>query len=278
MVVAGATFVLIVAGGLVTSTDSGLSVPDWPLSYGTLTPPMVGGIAVEHSHRMIAGVVGLLIAGLATWLWRREPRAWVRRLSALALGGVIAQAVLGGLTVLLLLPPPVSVAHACLGQTVLCLTVVLAMVTSPRWPAGGVSGGAQASDGVGGGRLAVRAQVLLAGLFTQLILGAVMRHSGRLFWWHVSGALVVMVALTAALGATAAGSASRRVAVAVAIGLGLQLALGLAVVATGMHPHVTTTHVALGAALLSGAAALVAISWPARAIGGSAAAGPAVAS
>src|SRR5512144_838151 len=75
-----ATLFLIVAGGLVTSTESGLSVPDWPLSYGRLMPPMVGGVFYEHGHRMVATTVGILTIILAVWLSRREPRAWVRRL------------------------------------------------------------------------------------------------------------------------------------------------------------------------------------------------------
>src|SRR3990167_2457625 len=116
-----ATFVLLIAGGLVTSTDSGLAVPDWPLSYGMWFPPMVGGIFYEHGHRMIAGVVGLMILGLAAWLWMRETRRWVRVLGYSAAGAVVLQALLGGLTVLLLLPPSVSIAHACLGQGVFVL-------------------------------------------------------------------------------------------------------------------------------------------------------------
>src|SRR5262249_59416388 len=107
-----ATLSLIFAGGLVTSTESGLSVPDWPLSYGRLMPPMVGGIFYEHGHRMVATTVGILTVILAAWLARREPRAWVRRLGYGALAAVVAQGVLGGLTVLFLLPTAGSVAHS----------------------------------------------------------------------------------------------------------------------------------------------------------------------
>ena len=91
VVTAVATFFLLIAGGLVTSTDSGLAVPDWPLSYGTWFPPMVGGIRYEHGHRMIAAAVGLMIVGLAVWLRRVEPRRWVRRLGYVAVGAVILQ-------------------------------------------------------------------------------------------------------------------------------------------------------------------------------------------
>src|SRR5687768_3761755 len=88
--VAVSTAVLILAGGLVTSTGSGLSVPDWPNTYGwfMFTFPlekMVGGIRYEHSHRLIASTVGLLIMVLAFWLWRVESRLWVRRLGYVAL-------------------------------------------------------------------------------------------------------------------------------------------------------------------------------------------------
>src|SRR5580700_11004773 len=98
------TFLLLIAGALVTSNDAGLSVPDWPLSYGSFLPPMVGGIFWEHGHRMIATFVGILTIVLAVWLWRSEPRPWVRRLGLGALGLIVAQGVLGGLTVRFYLP------------------------------------------------------------------------------------------------------------------------------------------------------------------------------
>src|SRR5260221_13176646 len=89
---------LIFAGGLVTSTGSGLSVPDWPLSYGMMMPPMVGGIFYEHGHRMVAATVGFLTLVLAVWTQAAEPRPGVRRLAWTALALVIAQGTLGGLT------------------------------------------------------------------------------------------------------------------------------------------------------------------------------------
>src|SRR5512140_1681351 len=115
--VAASTLFLIYAGAMVTSTGSGLAVPDWPLSYGMLMPPMVGGVFFEHGHRMAATFVGMLTTVLAVWTARRETRAGVRRLAWAALLAVIAQGLLGGLTVKFLLPAPVSVAHACLAQT-----------------------------------------------------------------------------------------------------------------------------------------------------------------
>src|SRR4051794_31478030 len=115
--VAGCTVLLILAGSLVTSTNSGLSVPDWPTTYGwnmfTFPPSKwVGGILYEHGHRLIASSVGVLTIVLAAWLWLQEPRAWVRWLGVATLGTIVAQGVLGGLTVLFFLPTAISTAHA----------------------------------------------------------------------------------------------------------------------------------------------------------------------
>lgn len=186
LITAAATFLLLIAGGLVTSTDSGLAVPDWPLSYGMLFPPMVGGILYEHGHRMVAGVVGLMILGLAVWLGRTDARRWARRLGYGALGAVALQALLGGLTVLLLLPPQISIAHACLGQTVFCLVVGLAWCTAPGWDR------AEALDlgSPAAARLAL-AVAVLAGL--QLVLGAILRHTGSGLVWHMGNGMALVV-------------------------------------------------------------------------------------
>src|SRR5256712_7320116 len=116
-----ATLVLLAAGGLVTSTGSGLAVPDWPLSFGTIFPPMTGGVLFEHGHRLVAAAVGLLTAVLAAWFALREGRSWVRRLAYVAVAAVVAQGLLGGLTVLLRLPPAVSVPLARPAPGLLCL-------------------------------------------------------------------------------------------------------------------------------------------------------------
>ena len=81
VVTAGATLVLIFVGALVTSTGSGLAVPDWPLSFGQVFPPMVGGVLFEHGHRLVAACVGLLTVTLMVLLTQWEPRAWVRWLA-----------------------------------------------------------------------------------------------------------------------------------------------------------------------------------------------------
>jgi cytochrome c oxidase assembly protein subunit 15 len=189
-----ATFVLLIVGALVTSNDAGLSVPDWPLSYGSLTPPMVDGIVYEHTHRMVASLVGLLTIILAVWLWRSETRRWVRRLGLLALGAVIVQGLLGGLTVLLSLPPIVSIFHASLAQFFFCMTVTIAVVTAPTW-----------HEGTAPLRRYLLPLVTTVVLYIQVILGATLRHAGTIhgnkgaefvypaFIAHIIGAFVVTV-------------------------------------------------------------------------------------
>lgn len=169
--VATCTLFLVVAGGMVTSTDSGLAVPDWPLSYGQLMPPMVGGIFYEHGHRMIATFVGLLTIGLAIWTWRVEQRKWVRVLGVAALGAVILQGVLGGLTVLYLLPLWISVSHATLAQSFFSLTLFLAVVTSRTWLQ------ERSSPIPDIHHVRQFALVTLTAVFVQLVLGALMRHA-----------------------------------------------------------------------------------------------------
>src|SRR5579864_7455307 len=127
------TLFLVVAGASVTSHQAGLSVPDWPLSYGQVMPPMVGGVRWEHGHRLVATFVGMLTTGLAIWLAVAEQRRWMRKLGWIALAAVIVQGVLGGLTVLLLLPPAVSISHACLAQLFFSTTVAIAIFTSRPW-------------------------------------------------------------------------------------------------------------------------------------------------
>jgi heme a synthase len=163
------TFFLVIAGGLVTSTDSGLAVPDWPLSYGQLMPPMVGGIFYEHGHRMVATFVGFLTTILTVWIWRSDARRWMRLLAFSAITAVITQGVLGGLTVLYLLPTPVSVAHATLAQTFFSLTVLIALFTSRTWMEREQAGGERS--------IRLTALLTIGAIYIQLILGAWMRHS-----------------------------------------------------------------------------------------------------
>ncbi len=135
-------------------------------------PPMVGGILYEHGHRMVATFVGLLTTVLAVWIWRRESRKWMRVLGLLALGMVITQGVLGGITVIYLLPTAVSVSHATLAQTFFCVTVLLAFATSREWSE------AVARPDAESRRLRTAALAATLSIYLQLILGAVVRHTG----------------------------------------------------------------------------------------------------
>jgi cytochrome c oxidase assembly protein subunit 15 len=169
------TVLLILAGSFVTSTDSGLSVPDWPTTYGwnMFTFPltkMVGGIFYEHGHRLIASAVGVLTIGMAASLWLADPRRWIRWLGAAALGAIVAQGVLGGLTVLFFLPPAVSTAHAALAEIFFCMTVAIAVFTSPQW--------LDAGNPVDDGQLRYITTLTTVVVFVQILIGAVMRHTG----------------------------------------------------------------------------------------------------
>jgi len=173
--VAAATGCLLFIGGLVTSTSSGLAVPDWPLSFGQVFPRMTGGVLFEHGHRLVASTVGVLTVILAVWLVRAEPRRWVRRLGIGALVAVVAQGALGGMTVLLKLPVAVSVAHAGVAEIFFCLTVTIALVTSRGWLEAADRGGA-ADDGAPS--LATLAAVTAGVAYLQILVGALVRHGG----------------------------------------------------------------------------------------------------
>ena len=176
--VAAAVFLLLIAGALVTSTDSGLAVPDWPLSYGRLMPPMVGGILYEHGHRMIAALVSLFVGlQMGVLLWGEKRKA-VRRLGVAAFAAILAQALLGGLTVLFLLPPAVSSAHAGLAQIVFALTAAIAWTTSRAWTSGTIVEGVSAPDGERLDRAFKLASLAALATYAQILLGAVLRHTG----------------------------------------------------------------------------------------------------
>jgi len=274
VITAGATLLLIFVGGLVTSTGSGLAVPDWPLSFGRVFPPMVGGVLFEHGHRMAAAFVGLLTVTLVVLLSHWEPRVWVRWLSRGALLVVIVQGLLGGLTVLLRLPTAVSVAHACLAQAFLCLTVSIAVCTAPGW---------QTRRGVWAENAApslhVLTRVSIAVVFLQLLLGALMRHTGAglaipdfplafgrvippftsqgvvIHFLHRVGAVVVTVAIAwtvvRVLKAFGAEPSLRRPALVLAGLLLVQWVLGASTIWTQRAVTPMTAHVAVGAAVLA---------------------------
>jgi cytochrome c oxidase assembly protein subunit 15 len=175
----------------VTSNRAGLAVPDWPTTYGQFmfSFPMskwVGNILYEHGHRLIASAVGILTIILAVWLVRAEPRRWVRRLGIAALAVVIAQGILGGLTVKFMLPPSISIAHASFAEAFFCITVILAFVTSERWTQH--SPAAEAPNARFVQRLSL-ASAMAA--YAQIILGAAVRHAESGLFVHILGAVAV---------------------------------------------------------------------------------------
>jgi len=271
VIVMGCTFLLLLAGALVTSTGSSLSVPDWPLSYGTLFPHMTGGVIFEHGHRMIAGTVSLLMLGLAITLQRVESRKWVKTLAWTAMGAVILQAVLGGVTVLYHLPTPVSVGHAGLAQIFFCLVTTLAVVTSKSWITE-TPGRLTSSKPF----LPKLAAVTVGVIYVQILIGALTRHSGAglampdfppafvpsewsplvlIHFCHRVGALVVtglVSFLVYRVNTVAAGEESlTRPAIAAGFLLWLQLFLGMMIIVTEKAVIPTSVHVITGAALLA---------------------------
>jgi len=259
------TFLLIIAGALVTSNDAGLSVPDWPTSFGSWykIPKLVGGVKFEHTHRMIAQVAGLLTIVMAIWTWRAEKRRWLRVLGFAALGTVIAQGVLGGVTVLFYLPPPVSSAHAALAQTFFCIAVVMAVFTGRQC----VEEPPRVEFDQRRPSLFTLTLLSIFVLYVQLILGAMFRHHGLSWWPHLANAVVVsfVLAWTAVRALTVYSriEAVRRPAVLMLSLVIAQLCLGfiafLTRVAWGRDavqpefPMVISTvaHVAVGALLLA---------------------------
>lgn len=191
--VAAMTVALISVGALVTSTKSGDAIPDWPTSYGALVPSyLAGGVLIEWAHRLVAGVTALLITALAIWLAFSPVPRWLKALGGLAFLAVVAQAVLGGLRVLVVSHPQVqaiavqvtgmphseavriafAVAHATLAQIVLGFTFAIALFTSPSIQIATVRPAWHLN------RLSAVALLLVALLFVQLLLGALMRHIG----------------------------------------------------------------------------------------------------
>jgi len=269
------TFLLVIAGALVTSNDAGLSVPDWPTSFGSLykIPKLVGGVKFEHTHRMIAQVAGLLTIILAVWTWRSEKRPWVRLLGWGALGAVIAQGVLGGLTVLFFLPPPISSAHAALAQTFFCLTVAMAVFTGRKW----VEEQPRAEFDYRRPSLFTLVLLSIFVLYVQLVLGALFRHHGLSWWPHVVHAVVVSFVLSwtaiRALTVYTNIEAIRRPAILVLSLVIAQLCLGFTAFLTrvawgrdAVQPELpmvisTVTHVAVGALLLASTVVLAIQVW-----------------
>lgn len=277
--VAFCTFLLIIAGALVTSNDAGLSVPDWPTSfhhwpvtYGYFTVPLVGGIRWEHGHRILAQFIGLLTIVLAIWTSKVDRRPWMRKLGWTALATVIAQGVLGGITVLHFLPPSVSAAHATLGQTFFCLIVALWLLTGRTWvqdprmqlPTKRPS-------------LPWLATAAAACVYVQLILGAAFRHHGIKLLPHIISAAVVTFVLlwtvVRVLSEYALVQQLRRPALMLLALLMVQLTLGFGAWLTRVEwgreapqpgmamVYATVAHVAVGALLLATTIVLAIQAW-----------------
>ena len=274
MLAVGATFCLIFAGGLVTSTGSALAVPDWPLAFGKLIPAWQGGIRFEFAHRVVAGVVIFLTLGLMIWVLRVEPRRWVRNTALAAFGLIVAQAVLGGITVLFELPLAIAVTHAATAQAFFCVMVAIAIFTNPRWERT-----APAHESPARPQLAALAAITTAAIYAQILVGALMRHLGAGLaipdfplafgqlvppYWnefivvnfaHRIGALAVsaMIILRVArvLRSRREFRELRRPALALILLLVLQVALGALTIWSQRAVLPTTTHVAVGAAVLA---------------------------
>ena len=267
--VAGSTLFLIFAGAMVTSTGSGLAVPDWPLSYGMVMPPMIGGIFYEHGHRMIAATVGLLTVIQAIWLQLREPKRFARILGWCSVGAVIAQGVLGGVTVLLLLPHSVSIAHAALAEIFFCLNASIAFFTSMLFRTSRAIEKGDAPIGL--------ISLLVLVTYVQILIGALMRHLGAglaipdfpmsfghlvpsftslevgvNFAHRVGGLCVAALVIVTAIRLRRFESAHplRQLANLLVTMVAIQIVLGGYVVWSGKQPVMTSVHVMTGAATL----------------------------
>jgi cytochrome c oxidase assembly protein subunit 15 len=284
--VAACTTLLILAGSFVTSTESGLSVPDWPTTYGwnmfTFPPSMwVGGIFYEHGHRLIASTVGLLTTILAVWLWLSDSRRWLKRLGVIALVAVIVQGILGGITVLYFLPWPISTAHAGLAEIFFCLTVAIALFTSQGW--------LEVRAAVDDGRLRRVTLGTTVLIYTQILVGAAMRHTdaglaipdfplmfGGLVpdHWDARIAVHFVHRIGAIVVAGAAGVTAWRVwtgwrhlpalarpAVLLGSLTAVQLCLGAATVLSGRQFVINSFHVLVGALVLTTSLVLTLRVW-----------------
>jgi len=273
------TAFLIFVGGLVTSHQAGLSVPDWPTTWGwnMFTFPYskwVGGIFYEHGHRLVASFVGFLTVILALWTWFRESRRWIRVLSLVALFSVIAQGILGGLTVKYLLPTPISMTHACLAQTFFCMTIAMAYFTSPTWKRG-LPSIQESPVGIALSRLCL---MTTGTIYLQLLLGAWMRHTQSglaipdfplafgglvpeftdyhvaIHFAHRLGAILVVTMIAWTFTRLYRQHRQERLLFRPAVVLLLlvcaQLTLGAFTIWTEKSPFITSAHVAMGALIL----------------------------
>jgi cytochrome c oxidase assembly protein subunit 15 len=248
---AAMTLVLILAGGLVTTTRTGDTIPTWPQSWGE---KMEVGWPVEWSHRAAAGIVAVLVTVLAVWLQRREPRRGVRIIGWAAFAAVLVQALIGGLRIKTVAPVPVAIVHACFGQLVFCAMVSTALLVSDAWRR------TPANAGTAGARVLGINTTIIA--FLQLVAGAVTRHTHAALEVHLVGAGALLVLVSLFVSRLMMTPLRKGGYILLSI-LGLQLVLGVAtwVIKAGgfVRSHESplleivtiSAHVAVGAALLA---------------------------
>lgn len=269
------TLLVITFGASVTSNDAGLSVPDWPTSFGYLVkvPHLVGGVRFEWSHRAVAGTLVVLTLAIAFWTLFVERRGWLRKLAFAALGTIVLQAILGGMTVLFLQPPWVSTAHAVVAQTFFCIAVSIALFTGRRW----VEEVPEVELDSRRPSLFTLTLLSIFVLYVQLILGGMFRHKGMSWWPHVTHAVVVAVVLTwtatRALTVYSKIEAVRKPAIIMLSLMITQLCLGFTAFLTrvawgkeSVQPELpmvvsTVAHVAVGALLLASTVVLSIQVW-----------------
>jgi heme a synthase len=185
------TVLLLIAGALVTSNDAALSVTDWPKSHGVWIPtPLAGGDVYEYSHRVVAGVLGVLTLILAVAVWVREERRWLRWFAVIAVGGIVVQAILGGQVVIQLLHYWLPVLHACFAQIMFAAILSMAVFTSKWW----TTERPQLEDR---GSPSIQSIALINALviFFQVFLGAGFRHKDIPIWPHAAGSLAVLASV-----------------------------------------------------------------------------------
>ncbi|MCC5806512.1 MAG: heme A synthase [Opitutales bacterium] len=268
------TLILVYAGGFTTTIGAGMVFPDWPLSNGSLNPPgwtTDEAMLAEHSHRLLGALVGLLTLTLAVWIHLREDRKWIRRLGWFAVGLVIFQGLLGGFRVLLVSLDLAKI-HGVMAQLYLCTLTSLVVGLSRWWrelP--------RALPERAWARMRTLGLVLCAGVFVQLVVGAVMRHRGagmaipyfpharsdggwlpaawnwatQIHFLHRVLAVVILALLIAWMitlfrspGVT---RAMKKLAVAALALVCIQIALGAEIIWSGRAPFQTTLHVLNGA-------------------------------
>lgn len=276
-----ATYILLIVGGLVHGTGSSLACPDWPLCHGQFFPRMTHGVEYEHSHRLVAGTVAMLTVILAVMLYRDSRYRALRPLAIAAPVMVLAQALLGGLTVIFRLPKAITLSHLTLSMCFFSVVLIIAVRTA--WPT--VPGNAVPSEGFAAADQTVRAKrwTLLAvlSILGQILIGGFVRHSmaglacidfplcfghvwppessssgsERIHMLHRFGAVAVTVmVITAAVMVYRAAPRSgrlRKLAIAAPIVVLMQVTLGVLSVTTLLHLPVVTTHLGVGALLLA---------------------------